>query len=140
MQASDQNSAVKRKDKRMEVFNRKNSNSTGTLPILKSWMLISPKNSCTQNLSLQVSEIPIGSEQPIHTHKPEQVYFIINGEGLMTIDEEGREVFAGDAVYVPENARHGIKNIGNDVLEYITANSPVFSENYERTLWPANPE
>jgi mannose-6-phosphate isomerase-like protein (cupin superfamily) len=123
----------------MEVFSRKNSNNTGTLPILKSWMLISPKNSATQNLSLQVSEIPIGSEQPVHTHEPEQVYYIIKGKGLMTIVEEAREVFAGDAVYIPGKARHGIKNIGDENLEYITANSPVFSGKYESTLWPAEP-
>lgn len=124
----------------MEVFNRENSNSTGTLPILKSWMLISPINSSTQNLSLQVSEIPIGSEQPIHTHEPEQVYYIIKGQGLMTIDEEARQVCAGDAVYIPGNAKHGIKNSGNGILEYITANSPVFTEKYENTLWPAHPK
>jgi mannose-6-phosphate isomerase-like protein (cupin superfamily) len=102
-------------------------------------MLISPRNSSTQNLSLQISEIPIGSEQPIHTHEPEQIYYIINGKGLMAIDEEDREVFPGDAVYIPGNAKHGIKNNGNEVLEYITANSPVFSEKYESTLWPAHP-
>jgi mannose-6-phosphate isomerase-like protein (cupin superfamily) len=123
----------------MKVFSRKNSNNTGTLPILKSWMLISPKNSSAQNLSLQVSEIPIGSEQPIHTHEPEQVYYIINGKGLMSIDEEDREIFAGEAVYIPGNTKHGIKNIGNEVLEYITVNSPVFSEKYENTLWPTAP-
>jgi mannose-6-phosphate isomerase-like protein (cupin superfamily) len=57
----------------------------------------------------------------------------------MTIVEEAREVFAGDAVYIPGKARHGIKNIGDENLEYITANSPVFSGKYESTLWPAEP-
>ena len=124
----------------MEVFNKDNSNNTGALPILKSWMLISPKKSSTENLSLQVSEIPIGSEQQMHNHEPEQVYYIIKGKGLMTIDEEDREVFAGDAVYIPGNVKHGIKNNGNEILEYITVNSPVFSEKYESTLWPAHPK
>ena len=57
----------------------------------------------------------------------------------MTIDEEDKEVFAGDAVYIPGNEKHGIKNNGNEVLEYITANSPVFSKKYEDALWPAQP-
>ena len=123
----------------MEIFNRKNSNNTGRLPILTSWMLISPKHSSTQNLSIQISEVPAGSEQPIHNHEPEQCYYIIKGKGLMILGEESREVFAGDAVYIPSNSNHGIKNIGDDVLEYLTANTPAFSDQYESTLWPSAP-
>lgn len=123
----------------MEVFNRNNTNSTGELPILTSWMLISPKNSSIQNLSIQVSEIPVGSEQPFHRHEPEQCYYIIRGHGLMVIEEESKEVFAGDAIYIDSNLEHGIKNIGIEVLEYLTANAPVFSEQYESKLWPFAP-
>jgi mannose-6-phosphate isomerase-like protein (cupin superfamily) len=123
----------------MEVFNRNNSTNTGKLPILTSWMLISPKNSSTQNLSIQISEVPVESEQPIHNHEPEQCYYVIKGKGLMVIEDESREVFAGDAVYIPSYLKHGIKNIGNDVLEYLTANTPVFSDQYESTLWPSAP-
>jgi mannose-6-phosphate isomerase-like protein (cupin superfamily) len=46
-------------------------------------------------------------------------------------------VFAGDAVYIPSNFHHGIKNIGDEILEYLTANTPVFSEHHENTLWPS---
>src|SRR5574341_984817 len=99
-------------------------------------MLIDPKNSSTQNLSIQVSEVPVCSEQPIHNHEPEQCYYIIKGKGLVVIEDEYREVFAGDAVYIPSNIKHGIKNIGDDVLEYLSANAPVFSDQYESTLWP----
>jgi len=123
----------------MEVFNRNNSKNTGELPILTSWMLISPQNSSTKNISVQISEVPVGSEQPIHHHEPEQCYYIIRGKGLMIIEEESKEVIAGDAVYIPSNLKHGIKNIGDDVLEYLTANAPVFTREYENNLWPSTP-
>ena len=123
----------------MEVFNKSNSRNTGELPVLTSWMLISPQNSSAQNLSIQISEVPVGSEQPIHNHEPEQCYYIIKGKGLMTIEEGSKEVNAGDAVYIPSDSKHGIKNIGDELLEYLTANSPVFSEQYENTLWPSIP-
>jgi len=100
-------------------------------------MLMSPQNSSAKNLSLQISEVPVGSEQPLHVHGPEQCYYIIRGKGLMTIEEETREVFAGNAVYIPSNKRHGIINTGNEVLEYLTANSPAFEQEYESRLWPA---
>ncbi len=122
----------------MEIFNKGNSKNTGQLPILSSWMLISSQNSSAQGISVQISEIPIGSEQPLHNHDPEQCYYIIKGKGLMIIEDETREVSAGDAVYIPSNKKHGIKNLGDDVLEYLTANSPVFSEQYENNLWPAD--
>jgi mannose-6-phosphate isomerase-like protein (cupin superfamily) len=121
----------------MKIFNRDNSNNTGSLKILSSWILISPQNTASQNLSLQISEIPIGSEQPIHNHEPEQCYYIIKGKGLMLIENESQKVKAGDAIFIPSNFRHGIKNMGNEILEYITANAPAFSKDYEAALWPA---
>jgi len=123
----------------MEIFNRDNSRNTGNLKILTSWMLISPQNTTSQNLSLQVSDVPIGSEQPIHNHEPEQCYYIIKGKGLMLIEHESKEVAAGDAIFIPSNLKHGIKNIGDDVLEYITANAPVFNKEYEAALWSSVP-
>lgn len=123
----------------MEVFNRSNSNSTGRLPILSSWMLISPQKCYSRNLSIQISEVPAGSEQPIHNHEPEQCYYIIKGKGLMIIEDESREVHAGDAIFIASNLNHGIRNIGDDVLEYLTANTPAFSDQYESTLWPSPP-
>ena len=124
----------------MEIFNKTNSRNTGKLEILTSYMLISPQSSSAKNLSIQVSSVPINSEQPIHTHEPEQCYFIIKGKGLMIIEDETREVSSGDAIYIPSNKNHGIKNIGEEVLEYLTANTPSFTEDYENRLWPSHPE
>jgi mannose-6-phosphate isomerase-like protein (cupin superfamily) len=123
----------------MKIFNKGNSYNTGDLKILSSWMLISTNNTASQNLSLQISEIPIGSEQPIHNHEPEQCYYIIKGKGLMVIENESQEVKTGDAIFIPSNFKHGIKNLGNEVLEYITANAPLFSKEYEAALWPSAP-
>jgi quercetin dioxygenase-like cupin family protein len=121
----------------MKVFNRGNSRNTGDLAILKSWMLIGCQNSSAQGISIQVSEIPIGSEQPLHNHDAEQCYYIIKGKGLMAIEEETKEVHAGDAIHIPSNKKHGIKNLGDGVLEYLTASSPMFGVKYENALWPA---
>lgn len=55
----------------------------------------------------------------------------------MVIENESQEVKAGDAIFIPSNYMHGIKNLGNEILEYITANAPVFSKEYEAALWPA---
>lgn len=124
----------------MKIFNRENSYNTGDLKTLSSWMLISPNNAASRNISLQISEIPIGSEQPIHDHAPEQCYYIIKGKGLMFIENESYKVKAGDAIFIPSDSKHGIKNLGNEILEYITANAPHFSKEYEGALWPSTPD
>jgi mannose-6-phosphate isomerase-like protein (cupin superfamily) len=102
-------------------------------------LLVSPRNSSARNLSVQISFVPVGSEQPVHAHEPEQCYYIIQGKGLMMIEDEAREVYPGDAVHIPSNKRHGIKNIGDVPLEYLTANSPAFTKEYEDKLWPSHP-
>jgi mannose-6-phosphate isomerase-like protein (cupin superfamily) len=57
----------------------------------------------------------------------------------MIIEKEQEFVKAGDAIFVPSNKKHGIKNIGNESLKYLTANYPAFDENYENVLWPSKP-
>ncbi len=123
----------------MEIFNKTNSRNTGTLEILTSYMLLSPRSSSAEHLSIQVSVVPVGSEQPIHAHEPEQCYYVIKGKGLMIIEDETREVISGDVIYIPSNKKHGIKNIGDVALEYLTANSPAFTKEYEDSLWPSDP-
>jgi quercetin dioxygenase-like cupin family protein len=57
----------------------------------------------------------------------------------MIIEDETNEVVSGDAIYIASNKKHGIKNIGEMALEYLTANSPAFTKEYEDALWPSDP-
>jgi mannose-6-phosphate isomerase-like protein (cupin superfamily) len=120
----------------MNIFNINNTYNTGALGILKSHMLIGSRNVKDTKISIQISFIPVNSEQPIHNHEPEQCYYIIRGKGLMLIENDREPVGPGDAIFIPSNKQHGIKNIGTEVLEYLTANTPAFDEIYEQKLWP----
>ncbi|MGE5396677.1 MAG: cupin domain-containing protein [Chitinophagales bacterium] len=122
----------------MIVFNSKNSNSGGAEGLV-SYMLIGKNNAGVKAISIQYSEVQVGKEQPLHKHEPEQCYFIIEGTGLMTIDNEERQVFKGDAIYIPSNAVHGIKNNGEILMTYLTVNAPSFGLEYESSLWPKVP-
>lgn len=120
----------------MNIFNKNNTFNTGEYDKLKSYMLIGNKNVKDTDVSIQVSYIPVNSEQPLHNHEPEQCYYIIKGNGLMIIENEQNIVKTGDAIHIPANKMHGLKNIGNEVLEYLTANAPAFAVEYENKLWP----
>lgn len=80
-----------------------------------------------QDTDLTVTWVDVepGASQVVHSHEPEQVYVVVAGEGRMRVGDEERELSAGDAVHVPPNTEHGIENTGNDVLEYVSAATPV---------------
>lgn len=122
----------------MFVINYKNGFSGGCEG-LTSYMLISENNTGVKNISIQYSEVEVGKEQPLHKHEPEQCYFIIEGTGLMIIETEECQVAQGDAIYIPANAIHGIRNVGNKIMKYLTANTPAFDLDYESKLWPQKP-
>lgn len=53
-----------------------------------------------------------------HKHSGnEEVYFIIEGVGLMEVDGEKKVVCPGDAVITYSGSRHGLKNIGDKDLK-----------------------
>jgi len=52
-----------------------------------------------------------GKKLDPHSHKDhEQIYYIADGEGLLTVGEETRRVKRGDAVYIPPDTSHGFRN------------------------------
>lgn len=69
-------------------------------------------------------DVAPGSRQRPHDHPSEQVYLIIAGRGRMLVGEEEREVGSGELVYVPPGAVHGIENVSEEVLTYISAATP----------------
>ncbi len=73
--------------------------------------------------SLRVFELcrmPPGTSIGEHLHDDtEEIYFVLSGVGVMSLDGEEREVRAGDAVLTQPLARHGIRNPGPDELEVL---------------------
>src|SRR5581483_2689852 len=66
-------------------------------------------NAPVEKQSLAEARVPAGAETQRHYHKlSEEFYFIIEGEGVMSIDDGTRTVGAGDAILIPANAWHTI--------------------------------
>jgi quercetin dioxygenase-like cupin family protein len=122
------------------IVTNKDNTLAGKYEGFRTYLLIGETNTGTKGISIQMTEVDANGEQFIHFHAPEQCYYIVEGKGLMTVGGERREVSAGDAIYVPSNAVHGIRNIGNDTLIYLTANSPSFGRITESRNWPLLPQ
>jgi mannose-6-phosphate isomerase-like protein (cupin superfamily) len=103
---------------------------------ITSHLLVSALTCGAENLAITLVEMEPGGVQHVHSHEPEQMYYILEGSGVMTVDDEQRQVRAGDCIYYPPFAKHGLENTGGTVLRYLSAASPSFiAEECER-LWP----
>ncbi|KAF2163413.1 hypothetical protein M409DRAFT_68380 [Zasmidium cellare ATCC 36951] len=49
-----------------------------------------------------------------HRHEQAELYFILEGEGLMKVDDVERRVERGGLVFIPGNAEHGISNLSGE--------------------------
>jgi mannose-6-phosphate isomerase-like protein (cupin superfamily) len=65
-------------------------------------------------------EVIPGSRRWLHDHPSEQFYVITAGSGRMLVGEEERQVGPGDLVYVPSGTIHGIENVSEEMLTYIS--------------------
>lgn len=56
--------------------------------------------------------------------KSVEIYYIIQGKGIMHIFDEEREVFPGEAIYIPPGSNQWIENIGDVDLQFLCIVSP----------------
>jgi mannose-6-phosphate isomerase-like protein (cupin superfamily) len=106
---------------------------------ITSYLLVSKRTCDAENLAVTIVEMEPGGFQHLHSHEPEQMYYILEGRGLMTVDGEERPVRAGDCVFFPSCAEHGLKNTGGTVLRYLSAASPSFTMEQCHEWWPLGP-
>ncbi len=57
---------------------------------------------------------------PHYHENMEEIYYVISGQGLMTIDGDTELVDEEDIIYIPPNKNHSIRQTGDLPLRYIT--------------------
>jgi mannose-6-phosphate isomerase-like protein (cupin superfamily) len=76
----------------------------------------------------------------MHSHVPEQIYYILEGEGLMTVGNQRAHGGPGDCIFIPTEIPHGLHNDGEVLLCYFSAAAPSFSRKQLENLWPLKSE
>lgn len=84
--------------------------------------------------SLAYAVLPAGLTSLPHRLKTSEVYYILSGKGLMSIDSEKQEVFPGQAIYIPPNATQCIESTGNQSLEFLCIVDPAWRREDEEVL------
>jgi len=63
--------------------------------------------------------LPPNSSIGFHKHEgDEELYYIVSGNGVMTVDHEKQLVCPGDAILTKSGSSHGLKNTGGNDLKF----------------------
>ncbi|MBE9180958.1 cupin domain-containing protein [Oculatella sp. LEGE 06141] len=81
--------------------------------------------------SLAHAIVPVGQTSIVHSLKTSEVYYILSGMGDMHIDDEMQRVEAGDAIYIPPEAKQFIHNCGSEPLIFICMVDPAWRKEDE---------
>lgn len=76
--------------------------------------------------SLAHAMVRPGQSSLPHKLKTSEVYYILQGQGIMHVDEESAEVHSGQAVYIPPNSTQYIKNTGTFDLKFLCIVDPAW--------------
>jgi quercetin dioxygenase-like cupin family protein len=72
-----------------------------------------------QDTAVVYFEVEPGEYLPTHTDSPEEVLYIVAGEGEARIGDERGHVRAGDLAVIPAMVPHGIANTGDETLKVV---------------------
>lgn len=68
---------------------------------------------------MRIFDLPPGASSPWHQHDWEHEVFILAGQGLAVAEDGETPIAVGDAVFVPPNEMHCLKNNGQDTFRFM---------------------
>ncbi len=90
--------------------------------------LIDRTTASIERCSLAEEVLPAGKSVSRHYHlDTEEVYYILQGEGRMTVGGEVRMVAAGDAIFIPRGSAHTLENTGHTPMTLLLVCGPAYS-------------
>ena len=92
--------------------------TTDKYPGVRWKLLIDADFMGSSGLSLGFAEIATGGDLTLHYHSPAEIYVVTGGNGILNKSGELEEIKKGDVVYIAGNAKHALKNVGTETLEF----------------------
>ena len=97
-------------------------------------MLHPDKQGLSLRYSLAHATVSPGQTTLAHRLRTSEVYFIIQGQGRMHIDDETSDVGPNDIVYIQPHATQYISNTGQEELTFICIVDPAWRKEDEEIL------
>jgi mannose-6-phosphate isomerase-like protein (cupin superfamily) len=90
-----------------------------------SKMLVHPSNADTRYFDFRISSYQPKGYAEVHVHQAaENLYYILQGKGIVELDGARHLVEPHVVVHIPPGVRHGIFNTGLEDLIFIVVASP----------------
>ena len=91
------------------------------------------KSDNIDSMSICTEELLPGFSIPVHKHLyADEIFHIIKGSGIFTLDNEEIQINVGGSAFVPKDTWHGLKNTGTELLLLTFGFSPAGFEDYFR--------
>jgi putative monooxygenase len=83
-------------------------------------LLLEPQAIEDAKLSLALFRYEPGQACSAHVHEQFlELYYIIKGQGVVTLNGEDQEVWESTAVHIPAGVEHKVTNTGGEDLEFL---------------------
>jgi mannose-6-phosphate isomerase-like protein (cupin superfamily) len=92
------------------------------------------KDAIALRYSLAHAFVRPGDTTRPHRLKTSEVYYIMEGEGMMHIDADSERVQPGSTIYIPPLAKQSITNSGKADLKFICIVDPAWRKEDEEVL------
>ena len=90
-----------------------------------SKMLVRPESTGSKSIDYRISVYQPRAYVAPHKHRiQEQVYHILEGEGLMEIEGKRTVVQKDDVIFIPPGTEHAIYNTGMTDIKFVVVTSP----------------
>jgi quercetin dioxygenase-like cupin family protein len=91
--------------------------------------LVGPANSGSSRIDFRISRYAPNAYVAEHVHKvQEQIYYVLEGEGILTLNSAEYLMRPHDYVYVPPGVRHSFTNTGLSGLVFLVVTTPADDE------------
>ena len=75
-----------------------------------------------------------GKKSKLHKIKSSEIYYVLEGSGNLTVEDEIHILQKDDSAYVPPNSKQFIENSGNNDLKFLCIVEPAWKAEDETIL------
>lgn len=88
------------------------------------------------NYSIAHAILKAGESSLVHRLKTSiEIYYILEGNGIMHIDNESKDVQPGQVIYIPANSKQYIENTGSNQLKFLAMVYPMWNKEDEELIY-----
>ena len=86
------------------------------------------------NYSIAQFILEPGKKSKLHKIRSSEIYYILEGNGNLMINEDSHNLEKDDSVYVPPNSKQFIENLGSNNLRFLCIVEPAWKADDETIL------